>query len=69
MSRAAPFWALTVVEMDTYAILERYEAGELVCSIWNSPGEFGQLRSFGDIPFDLATVSYTHLTLPTIYSV
>lgn len=62
ISRAAPFWVLTVVENETYAILERFEAGEVVCSIWNSPGDFPRLRSYGHFPLDLPKLGELNVT-------
>ena len=56
ISRAAPFWALTVVEHESYAVLERFEAGEVISSVWNSPGEFPRLRSYGHFPLDLSKI-------------
>ena len=61
MSRIVPFWALTVVESETYAILERYVDGEVTCAIWSSPGLFSRLRSYGDCPFDLAELERQNL--------
>jgi len=38
-------------------------------AVWNEPGGVGLLASFDETATTTAAVSYTHLTLPTIYSV
>ena len=40
-----------------------------ILSVRNLSRNFGAIKAVDDVSFDLATVSYTHLTLPTICSV